>query len=42
MKNRIVKLILLSLVFVLIAGATYAQCPMCRAAAEGNLQNGGA
>ncbi len=42
MKNRILKLVLLSFVLVLLtAVATYAQCPMCRAAAESNLANGG-
>lgn len=42
MKNRLLKLVLLSCFLILLtAVATYAQCPMCRAAAESNLANGG-
>lgn len=40
--NKLVRLFVLIFVFVLaVAIESYAQCPMCRAAAETNLQSGG-
>jgi len=40
--NKLVRLFVLIFVLVLaVAIESYAQCPMCRAAAETNLQSGG-
>jgi hypothetical protein len=40
MSNRIFRVCLLVFIIV-IAGEIFAQCPMCKMAAESNLKNGG-
>ncbi len=38
---KIALTVLMVLVFMLLSADIYAQCPMCRMAAESNLENGG-
>ncbi len=41
MRNIIILLVLLTCSLLLLPGEVLAQCPMCRIAAESNLENGG-
>lgn len=41
MNKKFIILFVLSAVFLMISADMFAQCPMCKMAAESNLENGG-
>jgi len=41
MNNRLILIVFITLLAMLLFGELAAQCPMCKMAAESNLENGG-